>query len=121
MPGSHFTLLRSISDVPFSASPATPFTPTLCSRRARASTLSAYTLPNADSTSRRPVTSRSCGSSLSSTVLSGDTCMSGDPMGLYGGPPVSEGSLYSFTTAPCADSEESIPVDITTGNHSGLS
>ena len=97
----------------FSASPVTPLTPTPCFRRARASTLSAYTPPNTDSTPRRPpVTSRSSGSSLSSTVRSGDACMSRDPIacGAYAGDrPLSDGSLCSFTTAPCADSEESIP------------
>lgn len=112
-------MLRSISDVLFSASPATPLTPTPCFRRARASTLSAYTPPNTDSTPRRPpVTSRSSGSSLSSTVRSGDACMSEDPIvcGAYTEDrPLSEGSLCSFTTAPCADSQGSIP-GITIGN-----
>lgn len=117
-----FDMLRSISDVLFSASPTTPLTPTPCFRRARASTLSAYTPPNTDSTPRRPpVTSRSSGSSLSSTVRSGDSCMSGDPVvcGAYTDSedrPLSEGSLCSFTTALCADSQESIPVGITIGN-----
>jgi hypothetical protein len=104
----------------FSASPATPLTPTPCFRRARASTLSAYTPPNTDLTPRRPpVTSRSSGSSLSSTVRSGDACMSGDPIvcGAYTEDrPLSEGSLCSFITAPCADSQDSIPVGITIGN-----
>lgn len=115
-----FDMLRSISNVPFPASPATPLTPTPCFRRARASTLYAYTPPNADSTTRRPpVTSRSSGSSLSSTVRSGDDCTSGDPI-VYGANTedrrLSEGSSCSFTTAPCVHSEESIPVGVTIDN-----
>ena len=107
----------------FSALPETPLTPTLCFRRAGASTLSAYTLPNTDSTSRRPpVTSRSLGllchpPFLAATPACLEILSSAGPIR---GPLVSESSLCSENTAPCADSEESIPVDITTGNHNGL-
>lgn len=112
-----FDILRSISDVLFPASPATPITPTPCFRRARASTLCAYTPPNADSTARRlSVTSRSSGSSLSSTIRTGDDHISGDPIvcGITSTDRrLSEGSLCSFATAPSAPSEESIPDGIT--------
>ncbi|KAK2462953.1 hypothetical protein APHAL10511_005005 [Amanita phalloides] len=63
-------MLGSISDVSFPASPATPLTPTPCFRRPRASTLSAYTPPNAKSTSRRSaVVSRSSGPALSESSI----------------------------------------------------
>ncbi|KAF8333892.1 hypothetical protein F5887DRAFT_991801 [Amanita rubescens] len=112
---------ESPCDPRLDASPATPVTPTPCFRRARASTLCAYTPPNADSTPRRPaVTSRSSGSSLSSTIrTSGDArSASGDPIvcGITTDRRLSEGSLCSFATAPSAPSVESIPDGITVAN-----